>query len=198
MRLLFFSVCLLFLFSCSSDQDAKESREFIEKFPSVDLKEYDTIIYNNSIEFILPKDYSIAQSKGDRSVLAYSNLVDEVAVELSITPLSTYQRILDAQGISVKKDSLFIQFSEEQYYRITQLKKEVEEKEDYSSVVNKMDTRYYRIHCMSEGFPFKQSLSLRFYENEGIFYMLQFRSLAFDADALSDKEDAVMLSFRKR
>ena len=198
MKSFFFVVFLLVLFSCSSEGNEKAAEVFVEKFPDVNLKDFDTITYNKTVEFIIPKGFSIAQTKSDQAVLSYSHLLDEVTVELSAYPVSAYQRSLDAQGLSISKDSLFNQFTEDQYHLIAQQKKEVEEKEDYLSLVNDINTRYYRLNCKRHGFPFKQSLSLRFYEDHGTYYILQFLCLASDVEALTDIEDAVMLSLKRK
>lgn len=185
----------LLLFSCTSNDQVEGSGIFVEKFPDVNLNDFDTIQFEQKLEFIIPKTYSITTTKSDLAVLAYSQLVDEVTVELCGHDKKEYQKSIEARGIKVGNDSLFVKFANESYKQSINSLIDVVEQEKYPSSYNELNSLYYRVTCKRNGFPFEQSLSIRYYEGQDYYYEVRFNSLASDAVKLSEIEDAVMLSF---
>lgn len=197
MKFLVLSLVVFLLISCESEEKNENSDELIELFPSVDLKDYDTINFEDKLEFIIPYEYSISDKRNGFQVLSYSNLVDEVSVEFYQFLKKDIQRSLDSREVQVSRDSLLLFFADEVSLESTNKLKEFVDQEQYASKVNDLQTRYYRVTGLSHGYPFEQSISMRFYEDTNHFYAIYFKSLASDADELSDIEDAVMLSFKR-
>lgn len=196
MRRTVYLFAALLLASCGGSKDKIVSNLKIEKFPSVNLKDYDTVSFESKVEFIIPYEYSFSIPKGEGEVLSYSNLEEEIHIKLYEHDKRQFSRIMIAQGDTISSDSLFYAFEKHSYEKLKGSLKSFSQDEHFFAEVNDLLTRYYRISCQSNGFPLEQSLSTRYYEAKDKFYEIRFWSLKKDSDELIDIEDAIMLSFK--
>lgn len=190
LQLIYLSIALTAIFFSCSDKEQVKDGLTNEIFPKVDLKDYDTITFTDQFEFIIPNELSIANGSRENSVIAYSNLVSEVSIEVC-----TFDKTISNTKKGI--DSVFLELSESILSDVTTRFKAYSIEEQYCSRYNDRMNCYYHLHIKQNGFPEERAVSYRFVQGERINYLLIFTSLKKDADKYLDVEDVFMLSFRE-
>jgi hypothetical protein len=184
----------LFLLSCGSEEELKDEVK-IESMPEVNLQEYDTIHYVHQFLFLVPKDYSVSTKTLKDSRLSYNNLINEEHVFVSFQNKDEYQASIDARKIIISKDSVFINYADEQFSELKRKVTELKIEEEYLAMVKERQTKYFRLSGVQSGFPKRKSVSLRCYEGKRHYYSIYYWTLANKHTSFETKEDVIMMSF---
>ena len=179
-----------FVVSCGQ-QEVEEDGLVEEVFPKVELKDYDTISVEESFEFIIPNELSLATTQQINGVVAYSNLVSEVHFEVVEFPFQ--DEVVESEGV----DSAFLEFSDKMYEDLISNYESLDLQEQYCSRFNNKMNCYYHVQLRQAGFPKERAISYRFVQGDKGSYLLIFSSLKEDADLYLEMEDAIMLSFKE-
>jgi len=189
---------LLSLMGCSGQDPIGTEQEVVEeKFPNVNLNDYDSVQVEDLYQLIVPKSLFPTKMLNDRARFQYNQLSKEKHVYIIDETKATFVSSLEARKIDFSKDLLLLLFAKERLQDMKGLLDVKRETKLEQSIVNGHRCCRVELDADVYGFPKTKSYFMRFIEGKKNFYTVVSWTVKGVSGSFRDEAYAMGLSFNE-